>query len=107
MSIVKIAANTWNTADITSIMNGECIIIMTVANYGMTVAVPLVEAHHLRVAVVPPPDTIADIEGVINAGVGVTADVHFEAHEEGRQLIKRRPFPYSIRKCFNSDSFFL
>ncbi|MGG4448474.1 hypothetical protein ABEX29_01640 [Brevibacillus porteri] len=75
---MKIAANTWNTADITNIMNGECIIIMTVANYGMTVAVPLVEAHHLRVAVALPPDTIADREGVIDEGVGVTADVHFE-----------------------------
>ncbi|KMZ41525.1 MULTISPECIES: hypothetical protein [Bacillales] len=102
---MKIAANTWNTANITSIMNEECIIIMIVANYGMTVAVPLVEVHHLhpRVAVAPPPDTIIDID----EDVGVTADVHFEAHEEGRQLIKRRPFPYSIRKCFNSDSFFL
>ncbi|QDS34805.1 hypothetical protein [Brevibacillus brevis] len=106
---MKIAANPWNTADITSIMNEECIIIMTVANYGMMVAAPLVEAHHLhlRVAVAPPPDTIADIDGVIDEDVGVTADVHFKAHEEGRQLIKRRPFPYSIRKCFNSDSFFL
>ncbi|GAB1532887.1 MULTISPECIES: hypothetical protein [Brevibacillus] len=106
---MKIAANTWNTANITSIMNEECIIIMTVANYGMTVAVHLGEVHHLhpRVAVAPPPDTIIDIDGIIDEDVGVTADVHFEAYEEGRQLIKRRPFPYSIRKCFNSDSFFL
>ncbi|UKK97956.1 hypothetical protein [Brevibacillus brevis] len=104
---MKIAANTWITADITSIMNGECIIIMTGANYGMTVAVPLAEVHHLRVAVAPPPDTIINIDGVIDEGVGVIADVHFEAHEEGRQLIKRRPFPYSFRKCLNSDSFFL
>ncbi|RAT95295.1 hypothetical protein [Brevibacillus sp. Leaf182] len=104
---MKIAANTWNTANITSIMNGECTIIMTVANYGMTVAVPLVEAHHLhlRVAVALPPDAIADIDGVIDEGVA--ADVHFEVHEEGRQLIKRRPFSYSIRKCFNRNSFFL
>ncbi|UED73031.1 hypothetical protein [Brevibacillus sp. DP1.3A] len=105
--MVKIAANTWNTADITSTMNGECIIIMTVVNYGMTVAVPLVGAHHLhlRVAVAPRPDAIADVDGVIDEGVA--ADVHFEALEEGRQLIKRRPFPNSIRKCLNSDSFFL
>ncbi|WP_414851564.1 hypothetical protein [Brevibacillus sp. IT-7CA2] len=105
--MVKIAANTWSTADITSTMNGECIIIMTVANYGMTVAVPLVGAHHLhlRVAVAPRPDAIADIDGVIDEGVA--ADVHFKAHKEGRQLIKRRPFPYSIRKGFNCDSFFL
>ncbi|WP_258022539.1 hypothetical protein [Brevibacillus formosus] len=107
MSIVKIAANTWNTADIISIMSGECIIIMTVANYGMMVAVPLVEAHHLRAAAAPPRDTVIDIVGGIDEGVGVIADVHFEAHEEGRQLMKRRPFLFSIRKCFNRDSFFL
>ncbi|TQK63206.1 hypothetical protein FB479_10364 [Brevibacillus sp. AG162] len=79
---------------------------MTVANYGMTVAVPLGEVHHLRVAVVLPPDTLIDIDGVIDEGVGVTADVHFETHEEGRQLIKRRPFHTHFVNASTATPFF-
>lgn len=75
-------------------MNEECGIIMTVANYGMMEAVPSGEVlHHLQVAEAPlPAGTIIGIDGVLEIDTGVTADVHFEAHERGRQLTKRRPY---------------